>query len=60
MYTANATRINVSGKPDYLWQAKYSNGLPMLFKTRQDAFDYASGVVADSAHHMRAPVALWA
>lgn len=55
LWTAQATRRNVDGKPDYVWTRCYADGRPVLYVTESDAYAAASSACADTAHGLHTP-----
>ena len=55
LWTAQATRRNVDGKPDYVWTHAWANGRPVLYVTESDAYAAASSACADTAHGLHTP-----
>jgi hypothetical protein len=55
LWTAQATRRNVDGKPDYVWTHAWANGRPVLYVTESDAYAAAARACADTAHGLYTP-----
>jgi len=57
-YIATATRVNIGDdKPNYLWVYKDTAGYPVLFKSEQEAFEFAEKACLDDSYPLINPVA---
>ena len=54
-YFAVATRKNLTGKPDYKWYARYATGDRMVFKTAEEAEQYARSACSETMHAIGNP-----